>query len=56
MGRIIQAIYAIADREPAKRILLKVQKKRQQGNNKTFKELIDEELQKELSIEPIEEG
>lgn len=56
MGRIIQAIYNIADRRQAARIQHKVQKKREQGSNKSFKELIDEEIEKELSIEPIEEG
>ncbi|CAG9702666.1 hypothetical protein CNEO_170081 [Clostridium neonatale] len=56
MGRIIQAIYNIADRKQAARIQHKVQKKRAKGSNKSFKELIDEEIQKELSIEPIEKG
>ena len=56
MGRIIRAIYNIADRRQAARIQHKVQKKREQGSNKNFRELIEEELQKELSIEPIEEG
>ena len=56
MGIIIQAIYNIADRRQATRIQNKVQKKREEGNNKNFKELIDEEIAKELSIEPIEEG
>jgi len=55
MGRIIQAIYNIADRRQAARIQHKVQKKREQGSKKNFMELIEEELQKELSIEPIRE-
>lgn len=56
MGIIIQAIYNIADRKQATRIQHKVQKKREKGSNKNFKELIDEEIAKELSIDPIEEG
>lgn len=40
----------------AARIQHKVQKKREQGSNKNFRELIEEELQKELSIDPIEKG
>ena len=56
MGRIIQAIYNVADRRQAARIQHKVQKKREQGSNKNFRELIEEELQKELSIDPIEQG
>ena len=55
MGIIIQAIYNIADRRQAARIQHKVQKKRAEGSNKSFKELIAEEIAKELSIEPIEE-
>ena len=55
MGIIIQAIYNIANRKQAERIQHKVQEKRAKGNNKSFKELIEEELRKELSIEPIEE-
>lgn len=54
--RKIQAIYNVADRRKATRIQHKVQKKREKGSNKSFKELIEEELQKELSIDPIEEG
>jgi myosin-crossreactive antigen len=56
MGRMIQAIYNIADKKHAERIQHKVQKKRAKGSNKSFKELIEEEIQKELSIDPIEEG
>lgn len=56
MGRIIQAIYNIADRKQATRIQHKVQKKRAEGNKKNFMELIEEEMQKELSIEPIGKG
>lgn len=56
MGRIIQAIYNIADKKQAERIQHKVQKKRSEGNKKNFMELIEEEIQKELSIDPIEEG
>lgn len=56
MERIIQAIYNVADRKHSERIQKKVQKKRAKGSNKSFKELIDEEIQKELSIDPIEEG
>lgn len=56
MGRIIQAIYNIANRKQAEKIQYKVQEKREKGNKKSFKELIDEEIAKELSIDPIEEG
>ena len=56
MGRIIQAIYNIVDRKQAEKIQHKVQKERELGNSKSFMELIEEELRKELSIEPIEEG
>lgn len=55
MGRIVQAIYNIADRRQATRIQHKVQKKRAEGSNKSFKELIEEEIEKELSIDPIKE-
>ena len=55
MGIMIQAIYNIADRRQAARIQHKVQKKREQRSKKNFMELIEEELQKELSIEPIRE-
>ena len=55
MGIMIQAIYNIADRRQAARIQHKVQKKREQGSKKNLMELIEEELQKELSIEPIRE-
>lgn len=56
MGRIIQAINKIAADRKSKDIQYKVQKKREQGSDKNFMELIEEELQKELSIDPIEEG
>ena len=55
MGRVIQAIHNIADRIIAERIQSTVQTKRENGNNKNFRELIEEELRKELSIEPIKE-
>lgn len=55
MGKIMQAIYNIADEIHAERIQIKVQKKRAEGSNKSFKELIEEEIKKEFSIEPIEE-
>ncbi|CAI3586339.1 conserved hypothetical protein [Clostridium neonatale] len=54
MGRIIQAIYNIVDRKQAEKIQHKIQKEREPGNSKSFMELIEEELRKELSIEPIE--
>lgn len=54
--RKIQAIYNVADRPHSERIQYKVQKKLDKGTNKKFPELIEEELQKELSIDPIEEG
>lgn len=52
----VKAIFNLADRPHSARIQQKVQKKRAEGSNKSFKELIDEEIQKELSIDPIEEG
>lgn len=55
MGRVVQAIHNIADRVKAERIQSTVQTKRENGNNKNFRELIEEELQKELSIEPLKE-
>ena len=55
MGRIIQAIDNIVDRKQAEKIQNKVQKERELGNSKSFMELIEEELRKELSIEPIGE-
>lgn len=50
MERIVKAVWNTADREQAKRIQYKVQKKREQGSDKNFKELIEEEKRKELSI------
>ena len=48
-------IYNIADEIHAERIQIKAQKKRVEGSNKNFKELIEEEIKKEFSIEPVEE-
>ena len=55
MGIVMKAIYNIADRITAERIQCTVQMKRENGNNKNFRELIEEELKKELSIEPLKE-
>lgn len=55
MNITVQAIYNIADEKHSERIQRKVQRKRLKGSNKSFKELIDEEIAKELSIDPIKE-
>lgn len=51
----VKAIFNLADRPHSARIQQKVQKKLAKGSNKKFQELIEEEFQKELSIEPIVE-
>lgn len=52
----VQSVWNLADRPHSERIQHKVQKRLKKNTDKNFPELIEEEIAKELSIDPIEEG
>lgn len=55
MGILMRAMHSIMARRLSEKVQYEVQRERENGNNKNFRELIEEELQKELSIEPLKE-